>query len=87
MKRPLKKQFCKPFSLDSKFVCFDSKEYAKVLSKYADYLEDINAELLKACKKMKEELPRAVSIGGDKKYMKLLDAWQDITQAIKKATE
>lgn len=40
MKAPIKKDYTRPFSLDEKLVCFDSKKYAKDMFKYVQYLHN-----------------------------------------------
>lgn len=79
MKRPLKKEFSKPFSLNSNFVCYDSKQHAKALSEYIDYLEKTNAELLETLIWCSKKLNEKDSIGLD-------DIDNKMNEAIKKAT-
>ncbi len=45
MKKPLKKEYCKPFSLDSTMHVFNSKAYSKALEKYIEYQEKIINDL------------------------------------------
>ncbi len=45
MKKPLQKDYCKPFALDSKFVCFDSKAYSRAASAYINHLEGVLREI------------------------------------------
>lgn len=47
MKKPIKKDYCSPFSMDDKIVLFDSKQYAKDAAPYIEYLEGIIYDLIK----------------------------------------
>jgi len=39
MKKPVKKDYCKAFSLDKSLMLFDSKKYARDAEAYIEYLE------------------------------------------------
>jgi hypothetical protein len=46
MKKPIKKDYCKPFMLDASITQFDSKSYARDAAAYIEHLEQINKELI-----------------------------------------
>lgn len=64
MKRPIKKDYCKKFALDSKFVLFDSKSYSKEQDKYIDELLEQRNELLKSLIEMVTYFDDTVGLAG-----------------------
>jgi hypothetical protein len=73
MNKPVKKDYCKPFIFDDKYVTFDSKQYAKDAALYIEHIEKINDNLYKL---LERALPKIRAISN---YTLLAD---DIEQAL-----